>query len=180
MNTVNNKRRKDSVLKIEKVFLELIQNKDIEEISVSDICKKAGLNRTTFYSNYTDIYDLAEKIRIKMIEDFLTIYSKEKKEMKHSYDFSKLFRHIMENQIFYKAYFKLGFDLLDDDYMIDMSEFVKWYGTDDMASYHVTFFKAGLNAIIKKWLDNGCVESPEEIHNILKAEYKKKNLDINF
>ena len=63
MNKVNNKRRKDSVEKIEKVFVELIQTKNIEQISVTDICKAAKLNRTTFYSNYIDIYDLADKIR---------------------------------------------------------------------------------------------------------------------
>lgn len=178
MNTVNNKRRKDSVEKIENVFLELIQTKEIEQISISDICKKAGLNRTTFYSNYIDIYDLIDKIRIKMIDNFLGVYSKEHLEKKHSYDFSKLFKHIMENQSFYRAYFKLGFDLLDDNFLLDKEEFMKWYGTDNMVDYHVAFFKAGITAIIKKWLDNGCMESPEEINEVLKAEYKNKNLNI--
>ena len=32
---------------------------------------------------------------------------------------------------------------------------------------------AGLNALIKKWLKGGCVESPEQINEILKAEYNK-------
>ncbi|MBQ2917435.1 MAG: TetR/AcrR family transcriptional regulator, partial [Clostridia bacterium] len=60
MNTPNNKRKKESQEKIENVFLELIQNREINEISVTDICKNAELNRTTFYSNYLDIYDLAD------------------------------------------------------------------------------------------------------------------------
>ena len=38
------------------------------------------------------------------------------------------------------------------------------------------FLKAGLNAIIKKWLNNGCKEFPEEIELILKEEYKNKNI----
>ena len=40
MNVVNNKRKRDSQEKIKKVFIELIQNKEINEITVSDICKK--------------------------------------------------------------------------------------------------------------------------------------------
>ena len=107
MNTPNNKRRKLSQEKIEKTFVELIQTK---EISVSDICKKANLNRTTFYSNYIDIYDLVDKINEKMFNDFFNIYTKEREEKKHSYDFLKLFKHIKENQIFYKTYFKLNLD----------------------------------------------------------------------
>ena len=49
--------------RIEKVFIEMLQRKKLSEISVSDICKLAGLNRTTFYANYTDIYGLADAIR---------------------------------------------------------------------------------------------------------------------
>lgn len=50
MNTPNNKRKKESMERIEKVFIELLQTKALNEISVSDICKRAGLNRTTFYA----------------------------------------------------------------------------------------------------------------------------------
>ena len=174
MNKVNNKKRKDSIEKIEKIFLELIQTKNIEQISVTDICKGAKLNRTTFYSNYIDIYDLADKIREKMIKDFFELYSLEINEMKHSYNFSKLLNHIKDNQIFYKTYFKLNFDLMDDNFLIDKNEFIKWYGTDKMGEYHVIFFKAGFNAIVKKWINGGCKESPLEIENVIKSEYKKR------
>ena len=44
----------------------LIQTKELNEISVSDICKRAGLNRTTFYANYSDIYGLADTIRERL------------------------------------------------------------------------------------------------------------------
>ena len=40
--------------------------------------------------------------------------------------------------------------------------------------YHCEFFKAGITAIIKKWLANNCKEEPEEILEILKSEYSKK------
>ena len=66
MNIPNNKKRKKSQEQIEKIFLQLIQKKNIDEISVSTICDKANLNRSTFYSNYIDIYDLAEKIKQQM------------------------------------------------------------------------------------------------------------------
>ena len=70
MNTVNNKRKKESQNKIEKVFIQLIQKKNISEISVSTLCEKAGLNRSTFYANYIDVYDLIEKVKEKMADEF--------------------------------------------------------------------------------------------------------------
>lgn len=177
MNTTNNKRRKDSQDKIQKVFIELIQTKEINEISVSDICKKAGLNRTTFYSNYIDIYDLADKVKERLFEDVLSLYPDETKEKRHSYDFLKLFKHIKDNQLFYKTYFKLSYD---NDFniverMIDYNDFQKHYGNKENIEYHITFFKYGLNAVIKRWLHYGCKESPEEIRDIIINEYKNKS-----
>lgn len=66
MNTPNNRRKRESREKIEKAFVEFIQNKEINEISVTDICKKTNLNRSTFYANYLDIYDLADKIKERL------------------------------------------------------------------------------------------------------------------
>ena len=66
MNTPNNRRKKKSIETIEKVFIALLQTRQLNEISVSDICKLAGLNRTTFYANYADIFALADSIRDKL------------------------------------------------------------------------------------------------------------------
>ena len=176
MNVVNNKRKRDSQEKIKKVFIELIQNKEINEITVSDICKKACLNRTTFYSNYIDIYDLADKIKDELFQDVLDLYPEETKNMKHSYDFLKLFKHVKDNQMFYKTYFKLNYD---NDFnlvekMLDHNEYEKYYGNKENVKYHLIFFKSGLNAVIKSWLAGGCKESPEEIRDVIVNEYKNK------
>ena len=52
------------------------------------------------------------------------------------------------------------------------TEYAKIMFDDKYIDYHIEFFMAGLNAIIKKWLNNGCLESPEEINRILQDEYK--------
>lgn len=177
MNIVNNKRKKDSQLKIQKIFIELIQKKEINEISVSDICKLANLNRSTFYSNYIDIYDLADKIKEDLFHEVISLYPKEIESKEHSYDFLKLFEHIRDNQLFYKTFFKLDYDNNSNFFkeMVDYSEFEKYYDNPTHLEYHIAFFRNGLNAVIKKWLYNGCVESPEDIKNIIVSEYKKNN-----
>ena len=176
MNIKDNKRKKDSNERIQKAFIELIQTKEINEITVSNICKLANLNRSTFYSNYLDIYDLANKIKTTLFQNVLDLYKKETQEKTHSYDFLKLLKHIKENQLFYKTYFKLDFDNFDPllEQMIDYNEFKKYYGNTKHINYHVTFFKYGFNAVIKKWLYYGCIESPEEIRDIIISEYTRK------
>ena len=163
--------KKESQKKIEKVFLNLIQTKEINQITVSKICELAKVNRTTFYANYLDIYDLVDKVKESMILEFANIFKEQRGNTKDNY--LKMFEHVKENQIFYKTYFKLNFD---KDYKIiyfDKKLAEKMYN-NKFIDYHCEFFKAGITAIIKMWLNNGCKESPKEILEIIESEYKIK------
>lgn len=48
----------------------LMQQKDFQSITVTDVVREADINRGTFYAHYRDVYDLREKIEAEMIEDF--------------------------------------------------------------------------------------------------------------
>ena len=170
MNVKNNKRRRESQGKIEKAFVELLQYREISEITISDIIKMTGLNRSTFYANYADIYDLANKTRVKLENDFSNLFA--------NYDYFnertgalKMFTHIKENQIFYKTYFKLCYD---EKYLISIydTKRAEMEHIDTNIKYHIEFFRNGLNAIIKLWLAGGCKESPEEMAEVLRQEYR--------
>ena len=174
MNKPNNKKRKESQEKIEKIFIELLQYKDLTQISVTDICKLTNLNRSTFYANYMDIYDLADRVRDRLENEVMALYADEIKNKYNSNNFLKLFYHIKENQSFYKTYFKLGYDNQISIFKYD-THLSKVFYNDQFINYHIEFFKNGLNSIIRLWLKNGCKESPEEIDSILKSEYSHRH-----
>lgn len=163
--------KKVSEEKIEKVFLELIQEKDVKDITVSEICQKAGVNRTTFYVNYLDIYDLVDKIRIRMINEFADLFKDTRSEGHSRNNYLLMFRHIKDNQTFYKTYFKLGFDVNYEISSFDKELAFKKFD-NKLIEYHMEFFAAGITAIIKKWLKDGCQESPEDIVMVIEEEYK--------
>ena len=173
MNTPNNKKKRNSQEKIEKTFLQLIQKKNITEISVSTICEIANLNRSTFYSNYIDVYDLVEKVKNRMADEFAEFQISHKSEQNPS-GYLNMFKHIKENQIFFKTYFKLE-DISISPITQHNAEMAKKYYDNEYIDYHIEFFRAGLNAIIKKWLNNNCKETPEEMVKIITSEYEKKN-----
>ena len=171
MNTPNNKRRRESREKIEKVFIEMLQNKALDSIKVSEICKKAQINRTTFYSNYDDIYALADSIRTGLEAQIGEVYADEISKKYNSNDFEKLFRYIKDNQIIFNTYFKLGFD---DNYKIVQFDhkLAEQYFGNKYIEYHCEFFRAAITSIIKMWLKNGCKESPAEMADIIRQEYR--------
>src|SRR5574344_1335446 len=44
-------------------LLEILNDKKIENITVTEICKKADINRATFYKYYKDNFDLLDTIK---------------------------------------------------------------------------------------------------------------------
>lgn len=57
---------------IREAMMELLAQKPIQNISVKELCEKAGINRGTFYSHYVDIYDLLSQLEDEMLEDVKT------------------------------------------------------------------------------------------------------------
>lgn len=71
--------------KIYSGLLLTMKNKSFEEIKVSDICKEANVNRSTFYNNFNDkydllsslVYELEEKLKKKLSQNEISINIKE-------------------------------------------------------------------------------------------------------
>lgn len=177
MNIPNNRRRKASRNKIEAAFMELLQHNELNKISVTELCRSAGVNRTTFYANYLDIYDLADAVQKRLEEQVAGLYQEEREQNCDSYDYLKLLRHVKENQLFYKSYFKLGLDgrFQLTEYNTQMAAV---YYDDQYIEYHIEFFRNGFNAVIKKWLQNGCRETPEEILSVIVSEYAGRSAGL--
>ena len=63
----------------------------------------------------------------------------------------------------------------DYDEGIDEEQAEKYFN-NEYIDYHIEFFYNGLNAVIKKWLENGCKDTPEEIEKIIKSEYSGRKV----
>ena len=181
MNTENNKRKQNTRQQIQESYKDLIlESEDLSAVSVSDICKKAGINRTTFYSHFFDINDLHLSIEDQMMTEFLDNFKEEVSTQSHSLDFNRLFSDIKNNQEFYQLYFLMGFDFQKVFIRNDVHPlYSQFYKDSRDIDYHLAFFCAGITAIIRKWLEEGCPGQPEHLSQILIDEYQKTgNYDL--
>ncbi|WP_101773588.1 TetR/AcrR family transcriptional regulator [Peptostreptococcus faecalis] len=55
---------------IKESFLQLRKKEPLEKIKVTEICKIALINKTTFYKHYRDIFDLSEELEKEAFENF--------------------------------------------------------------------------------------------------------------
>lgn len=56
---------------IKNAFMELRSKKALEKISVKELCELACINKSTFYSHYSDIYALSESLEIETVNSIV-------------------------------------------------------------------------------------------------------------
>ena len=171
MNTKNNKRRQETIRRIESVFMEFLKEQELSQIKVTAICEKAGINRGTFYANFVDVYDLADKMHERLKIEVNSLFEQNIKQQSIESNFAKLFEHIKDNQALYYFYFKLGYDDDDDLNLLDIYQAYHSVQSEHI-DYHISFFKGGFNALVKKWLNNDCDKTPQQMNDILMYEYR--------
>lgn len=55
---------------IRQAFLELLEEKSFDKITVLELADRADVNRSTFYAHYPDIYGVAEEIQNEIIQRY--------------------------------------------------------------------------------------------------------------
>ena len=173
MNTINNKAKRDSRERMIKALFELVQARRVQDISVSELCALAKVNRTTFYNHYDNINDLAKDARNSIAEEYARQFEGNTDGFT-SENFLKMFRHFYDNQIVYNTYFRLNPSYTELLGVYDKELAKRHYPgqRDNLVRYHAEFFAAGITAIIKRWLAGGCKETPEEMMKVVVTEYK--------
>ena len=70
MNSEKDDRRvKYTKMVLKESFINLLDKKDISQITIKEICELADINRATFYAHYTDQYDLMRNIENELFEN---------------------------------------------------------------------------------------------------------------
>ena len=106
---MNDLRVKRTYLLLKNALFELLAKKSFEEIKVNDLCNAAMVHRTTFYSHFSDKYELLEYC-IQDIEKELTdkIGNSTYSNIKEFYTnlIVNLLKYVSENKKFFKCILK--------------------------------------------------------------------------
>ncbi|MFS0657129.1 TetR/AcrR family transcriptional regulator [Bacillus sp. 179-C3.3 HS] len=59
---------------IRESFLQLLKEKEVQQITVSELSRRADLGRGTFYLHYQDVFDLYEKLERELFDQLGGLY----------------------------------------------------------------------------------------------------------
>ena len=177
----------NTAILFDEALIYLLEKKDIEYITVKEICTKAGVNRSTFYLHYESINDLVEetmKYINRKFEDYFNDNSKDfiNKIKSSSLEDLKLVEKkyltpyltfIKDNKKIFKASFNnpKGMNAFDKynylkDYIL-MLILERFNIPEKERNYLIAFYINGIMAIIKEWLNTNCEASIIDIEDVI-------------
>ncbi len=179
MNTKGNQRTKETENRIKRAYLELVKEKGVKAVSVSEICRKAQIHRTTFYVHYLDTEDLLQKMTDDMYRQLQEIFQAEEYGVWNG-GFLRLFEEVQKEQEFFRVYVNsigeihMEYALLPEALQKNLDRVVnpEAIKSKETQEYLRMFFCAGLSAIMMKWIKEGCKKSPRYMADILVEEYR--------
>lgn len=161
---------------LQAALIEILQEKKLDKISISELCKLANVNRGTFYLHYRDVTELFEEYFHDMTEDFKEAYYEpfrltDFKIENISADMIGIFHHVEKYKQCYKIvfdrktpmrYYYLLFDIIRK-YLKESFTEIKTDNIEFFASYQAN----AIIGLIIQWVQHDFKETPEQMNKLL-------------
>ncbi|MCD8216102.1 MAG: TetR/AcrR family transcriptional regulator C-terminal domain-containing protein [Clostridiales bacterium] len=161
-------------------IMRLLQNKNIQAISVKELCEDSGINRSTFYKHYGRPCDVLEELENEIIESIPVVPIKDLREkgndrkvfIKHTTD---IIEYVRDNKDF-AALLRLNGDIISEFAMKAFNfPAIKSIIEDAIPdSYDETdrylifkFFQSGFYSMVREWLVSGSQKSIDDMAQLL-------------
>ena len=174
--------------KMDGALVALLERKEFPEIGITDICREAGVTRSTFYAHYDNTYDLLKETHRNLIENFLNecvfespvdlaqMQTLDKDEL--NFITPKYLLPYPEDIRKHKRLCKIyadnarAFETKDTDDDLTENPFAPIYakyGVTDkrFILYMQKYFLKGINAVINEWLRRDCEDDVSFVCKII-------------
>ena len=186
----------NTALRMDEALIALLEKKDLEYITVKEICHQAGVNRSTFYLHYESITELLDETMEMINQRFLSYFPQEEEavlgDMEHRELNDLVFvtqeyllpylRFIQDNKKVYRAAFRnpssmqanARYGVLKQRILDPILE--RFEIPAARRPYYIAYYVEGIAAIVKEWLRHDCGDSVEMIAAIIESCVRPKEI----
>ena len=176
-----------TALRMNEALISLLEKKDLEFITVKEICETAGVNRSTFYLHYETISDLMNETVEMVDKRFLSYFSQRERDAlseMNGADLKELvlvsrayllpyLRFIRDNKRVYRAAFRnpagmqayARYEHLKNHILGPI--LARFQIPSELRPYYIAYYVEGIIAIVKEWLRRDCIDEVESISDII-------------
>ncbi|MBU8612085.1 MULTISPECIES: TetR/AcrR family transcriptional regulator [Bacillus] len=162
---------------IKHAFLKLLQEKEINKITVSELSKEADIGRGTFYLHYKDVFDLYEQIEDEIFQQLGSIYDASfpsddplniltfiEKTTEYIYQNVEIFTLLTKPKMNVLSINKLK-EFFKTKMIEELSMIQSAKSITEIEKFETTFIVSGVVGIIEEWINNGMIKTPTCISN---------------
>lgn len=174
-NTEKNKQYQETEDRIEEVYRALRQTLPLERVTVSQICKEAQINRSSFYYHYLDVYDLNEKLVYKMNDRLSQKMGEVGRDFLSRTNLLVFFQHIKDEMETYKLMTSVqvqfpiqrSFDQFKS-FLLQKPRYEDQ--TEEELLMSIVYVQAGFHYMMRQWLADDCRMPVEQIVDLFLNE----------
>lgn len=179
----------NTALRMDEALLALLEEKDLEYITVKEICHRAGVNRSTFYLHYETIADLVNETLEMINQRFLSYFPQQEEEVLGNLSTREreelilvtgeyllpYLRFIRDNKKVYRAAFRNPGSMQAYARYGELKQRILGPILERFAipaahrPYYMAYYVEGIIAIIKEWLRQDCGDEVEIIAHIIQS-----------
>ena len=179
----------NTALRMDEALIALLEEKDLEYITVKEICHLAGVNRSTFYLHYETISDLLNEALEMINRRFLSYFpQKEEKILGNMGSCARedlvlvtreyllpYLRFIQDNKKVYRAAFRNPGSMQAHTRYGELKQHILGPVLERFdipaahRAYYMAYYVEGIIAIIKEWLRQDCADEVETIAGIIES-----------
>ncbi len=172
---------------LKEALIELLQEKHISNISVKELCEKADINRSTFYSHYADPYDLLHQIEKEVLSNVMQYLDDQIHEEQNpqfpTLQFTTILEYAKKNAVLFDVLLGENSNYVFQKDIMELSQLVSSQYNRPMDAtvrkYLEAFVTTGMISVFKLWIQDGTKESPEYISNLLLMAIPFKATHLN-
>lgn len=159
-------------------LLQLMAEKSIKNITVSELCQAAEINRSTFYNHYGCPADVLREIEISVIEDLTKIWEGHRagKNWPVNERVEALCTYLLEHKNISKLLFRdsdtnseFATLLIQATHLQSVyNQIFSYLKSEDSKRLMITFISNGTYHMIRQWLLEDIPKTPKEIGEIIR------------
>lgn len=180
---MNDKRTINTYKTLKNALFSELEDKSFEEIKIVDLCERANIHRTTFYSHFNDKYELLEYAIKDLQQDFESNIKNVKIHLDikgYYYNLISIFLdHLYSNKEIYISILKKNNDsiMINSIYSIikkDIKNKINTFYHENNSKIDIMleFYIGGISNIITWWIRNNMHISKENLLKEIKSLLK--------
>lgn len=167
---------------IENSFVQLLKEKPLSRITVTELCQRAQINRATFYKHYLDVPDLMDKIENQLLDQLKQGF--ENKDFLVKQFMPDMFRAMQRDgeRLMVLASDNGDPNLMTRSFQVCYESVYPHLETilppmeEDTRRMLYNFLAYGCGGMLRSWVQSGMTRSPEEMAALI-LKYAEHVLD---